>query len=395
MLLAQQPTALVSGGGISDYQHHTLLQQQQHHQVNLEVGGLSGNYNATPAYTTNSDSAQHHDATSLYYQQLADGSSSNSSYSNLITPCDYSGQPYCPPHASSEYSGQYQQTPQQLHYASAVLPSETQSSGYYSNGSMDQHYSSCCPAQQPDAMIVPSTYDCYSNGSTNLEVKYQAAFVDAMESTNSSMDTSVAASSSDLSAVDPLVLHHHHQQQQQQQPSEFHYEYETNYGNNEWTMTSNYSYPTESYASAAIADPSVGIRPSANDVNMEMPNYCFAASCVFSTTPPLSSSAKEEPVEMVLSGTYSSPNHVAGASVMRHFESYDYATLADELHPALWEANENKRRLSCVCLCALTRSRLFIYIYIYLVFLHYPTVAISLKPVLHIFFFFKKRLKQK
>ena len=352
MLLAQQPTALVSGGGIGDYQHHSLQQQQQHLQVNLEVGGLGGSYNTTPAYT-NSDSAQHHDTTSLYYQQLADGStSSNSSYSNLITPCDYSGQPYCPPHASSEYSGQYQQTSQQLHhYASAVLPSETQSSGYYSQGSMDQHYSACCPPQQqqqPDAMIVPSTYDCYSNGSTNLEVKYQAAFVDAMESTNSSMDTSVAGSSSDLSVVDPLVLHHH-QQQQQQQPSEFHYEYETNYGNNEWTMTSNYTYPTESYASASITDPSVGIRPSAtglngSEVNMEMPNYCFAASCVFSTSPPLSSSAKEEPIEMVhLTSTYSSPNHVAaaaaaaaaGASVMRHFESYDYATLADELHPAL------------------------------------------------------------
>ena len=356
MLLVQQPVALVSGGGLAEY-HHSLQQQQQHHQVSLEVVGSSSsgsnNYNTTPtAY--NSDSTQHHDATSLYYQPphgLVDATNSNSSYSNLITPCDYNtGQPYCPPHAQSEYSG-YQQTTnssQHVHYASAVLPSEAPSSGYYNQ---QQHYSSCCPPQQQqsaDGMTVPSTYDCYSTPqqTDHLEVKYQAAFVDAMESNNSSMDTSVAGSSSDLSAVDPLVLHHHQHQQQQTQGNEFHYEYETNYGNNEWTMTSNYSYPTESYSTASVADPTGGIRPSVdaqlNDVNMDnLPNYCFAA-CVFSsssssTTPPLSSSATEqEPVEMVLASTYSSsPHHVAGASVMRHFESYDYATLADELHPAL------------------------------------------------------------
>ena len=295
-----------------------------HHQVHMEDG-----YPSVASYP-----AEGHDA-SLYYhhqqqqqQMIADPSSMIDSSYNL--PCDYNNSAgYCQPVIQADYPYQ--------HYTSAAVPSvapappcDAQSSGYYSSPVDAHHYSShqhqmaeSSSAAAAAAALMPP-YDCYSSHD-HLE-KYQAAFVDALESHNTSMDTSAegAATASNSSAdLDPLQIHSGNVLQHLPTP-EFQFEYETNYGNNEWTMTSgNYSaYPSaENY-------PADSVGTSESDMPA-LPNYCFAA-CVF-TTPPSS-----EPASAKVEISTFSPSTMAAT---RHFESYDYQTLNEEpLHPALWAA---------------------------------------------------------
>ncbi len=287
-----------------------------HHQVHHMEDG----YPSVAAYP-----AEAHDA-SLYYhhhqqqqQMIADPSSMMDSSYNL--PCDYnSSAGYCPPVIQADYPYQ--------HYTSAAVPSvapappcDAQSSGYYSSPAEAHHYSShqhqMDGSSSAGGALMPA-YDCYSSHD-HLE-KYQAAFVDALESHNTSMDTSAegAGTASNSSAdLDPLQIH---SSLQQLPTPEFQYEYETNYGNNEWTMTSgNYnSYPSaENY-------PTDSVGTSESDMPV-LPNYCFAA-CVF-TTPPSS-----EPASAKVDISTFSPTPIT----TRHFESYDYQTLNEEpLHPAL------------------------------------------------------------
>lgn len=130
--------------------------------------------------------------------------------------------------------------------------------------------------------------------------------------------------------------------QQHQTGSDFHYEYETNYGNNEWT-TSSSSQPFAAYPVGSDSFIQQGHHQQhgpmmTESVDSGLPaNYCFAA-CVFSssssatTTPPAS---VEPDNSLILSGSanvgavsYSPAGH-------HHFieSSYDYlpaSLLADE-----------------------------------------------------------------
>lgn len=282
----------------------------------------------------------------------------DSSYS---LPCDYNNSAgYCPPDL---HQANY---PYQQHYATAAAPSVAgvppcdaqSSSGYYSSPVVDHHHQQqqqhqYASHQMTDnsssvSSLMATPYDCYANSHDHLELKYQAAFVDALESNhnNTSMETSsvegsVAAGSNNTSTTtandmeaDPLQIH---SGLVQQLPTpEFQYEYETNYGNNEWTMTTTgghyggNSYPTAT-TEAYPTDNSLTGCTSESDMPI-LPNYCFAA-CVF-TTPPASSEPVTNGGTKVEIGTYS--------PTARHFESssYDtsnpYQTLNEEpLHPAL------------------------------------------------------------
>jgi hypothetical protein len=338
-----------------------------HHQVHMDES-----YPSIGAYPT-----EVHDATLYYHhhhnqhqqqqqqqhqQLISDPTTMMDSSYNL--PCDYNNSTgYCPPDLH-QANYPYQ------HYAAAGTapsgaPDAQSSSGYYSSPVVVDHHLQQQPQQHHYAShqmtdnsssvssLMATPYDCYAaNSHDHLELKYQAAFVDALESNHnntsmetSSVDGSVVAASNNTSSTttandmdaDPLQIHSNLVHQQLPTP-EFQYEYETNYGNNEWTMTSghygaatNASYPTVPTNSEAYpTDNSLtGCTSSESDMPI-LSNYCFAA-CVF-TTPPASS----EPGTKVEIGTYS--------PTTRHFESstiYDtsnnhYQTLNEEpLHPAL------------------------------------------------------------
>ena len=180
-------------------------------------------------------------------------------------------------------------------------------------------------------------YSCYPASQDHLEVKYQAAFGNALDSHNTSIETPAEVNAQSTSSE----MEHLRMQSALQQPSmltniessatqmssEFHYEYETNYGNNEWTTTSasstNYGYTiTDSYQtdSSAATEPDMPV----------MPNYCFAA-CVF--TPSVSVESSSPHIKAEIGNGYSSSPTQA-----RHFEAYEYAapTIVHEpLHQAL------------------------------------------------------------
>lgn len=255
-------------------------------------------------------------------------------------------------------SGDY---PYYLPADGTVAAQSSSSGGYYINSPVingdpaaAQHYpssqhqmDSSGTGSGAELMSSITPYECYgqhhhlspsvSQSQDHLEVKYQAAFVEALEgaTNNTSMDTSSVES-------DPLLMQHQPQQQQ-------HYgNYEINYGANEWTSmtttstnSSQYGYPTESFLPAGgHSDQAVGLNET------DLPNYCFAA-CVFSSsdgsivgsnaiTPPTST----EPADVIMmtssSGSFSPPVLSVGARHHHHFtESYDYpsALLADELQP--------------------------------------------------------------
>ena len=202
-----------------------------------------------------------------------------------------------------------------------AAPADVQtSSGYYGNYS------------QPQQLAAASAYDCYNSSSQDhLEVKYQAAFVEALEG------AAVAAE------VDPLAQHH-------QQP-EFQYEYETNYGNNEWTTSSSSSNPqytaypagSDSFLQQSQDGQQLqhGQLLSDGSQTVGLPaNYCFAA-CVFSssssatTTPP--ASVEPDPNLSILSAGNANAVGPGGYSPAgrHHFieSSYDYmpaSILSDE-----------------------------------------------------------------
>lgn len=347
-----------------------------HHQVHME-----DNYPSIAAYPT-----EVHDH-SLYYhshphqqqqqhqhQQLI-GDPSTMMDSSYSLPCDYNNSAgYCP---ADLHQANYPY--QQQHYATAAAPSVAgapdaqSSSGYYSSPVVDHHHQQQQQQQQHhyathqmtdnsssvSSLMVSTPYDCYSNSHDHLELKYQAAFVDALESNhnNTSMESSsvegsvAVAGSNNTSATtanemeaDPLQIHSN--LVQQMPTPEFQYEYETNYGNNEWTMTTaggHYganSYPTASLTNinseAYPADNSLTGCPSESDMPI-LPNYCFAA-CVF-TTPPASS----EPAigthggTKVEIGTYSpTARHFESSSYDNNNANNNYQTLNEEpLHPAL------------------------------------------------------------
>lgn len=316
------------------------------HQVHLEEG-----YSSIAAYP-----AEVHDA-SLYYHNhhphhhqqqhvMPDPSSMMDSSYNLT--CDYNNTAgYC---QTEVHQANY---PYQ-HYAAAAVPvagappCDAQSSGYYGSPSdhhhQQHHYTTHQPMTDNSSSVSPlvtTPYDCYSNSHDHLELKYQAAFVDALEShNNTSMETStvegsVVATSNNTSnttndMVDPLQINSN--LVQQMPTPEFQYEYETNYSNNEWTMTTSGHYTANTYPTATVeaypTDNSLTGCTSDSDISV-LPNYCFAA-CVF-TTPPASSETVSSGSAKVMVGTYS--------PTTRHFESYDsshYQSLNEEpLHPAL------------------------------------------------------------
>lgn len=176
------------------------------------------------------------------------GSFSNESYyptdpSNSMdgSYTDYAS--YCPPPPPPPPAGH----PHSEYIYSNYTPD---TSGYYSTETYN------------NTAVEMAPYDCYhqSNGQQHTLEKYQAAFVDALEGGNSSLD---------IDSSDPLLLNPSIQQPVVLEPhQEFHYEYETNYGNNEWTM--NYVYPETS-----------GCNPPQR-LPQENPNYCLT-TCVFST----------------------------------------------------------------------------------------------------------------
>jgi hypothetical protein len=320
-----------------------------HHQVHMDdsypsIGAYPAEVHDTSLYYHNHphQQQQHHQ------QLISDPSSMMDSSYNL--PCDYNNSAgYCPPDLHQAANYPYQ------HYATAAAPSVAgatpcdaqSSSGYYSSPVVDHHQQHHYASHQMTdnsssvSSLMATPYDCYANSHDHLELKYQAAFVDALESNhnNTSMETSsvegsvVAASSNNTSTTtdmetDPLQIH---SSLVQPMPTpEFQYEYETNYGNNEWTMTTSghygHSYPTAT-SEAYPTDNSLTGCPSESDMPI-LPNYCFAA-CVFTTPPSSSEPHGSTKVEI---GTYS--------PTTRHFESsYDtnhYQTLNEEpLHPAL------------------------------------------------------------
>lgn len=173
----------------------------------------------------------------------------------------FSNESYYPNDPSNSMDGSY------TDYASYCPPpappapvSHPHSEYMYSNYTPDTSgYYSTETYNSTAVEMVP--YDCYhqSNGQQHTLEKYQAAFVDALEGGNSSMD---------MDSSDPLLLNPSIQQPVVLEPhQEFHYEYETNYGNNEWTM--NYVYPETS-----------GCNPPQRP-QQENPNYCLT-TCVFS-----------------------------------------------------------------------------------------------------------------
>lgn len=283
------------------YHHHQPTQAQPHHQQSQTM--------------------------------ISEPSSMMDSSYNL--PCDYNttaGYNNCPPVLHADYP--YQQYTSNATAPSAVPqqqahPCDAQSSGYYGSPA-DHHYTSLHQQQQQmdngssGALMPP--YDCYSSHD-HLE-KYQAAFVDALESHNTSMDTSSAiegagTASNSSADMDPLQIHSGLPSQQLTTPSEFHYEYETNYGNNEWTttMTGGGNYNAYSAADSYSTD---AVNTSETEMSI-LPNYCFAA-CVF--TPSSTEPANSAKVEI---STFS-PTPITN----RHFESYDYQALNEEpLHSAL------------------------------------------------------------
>ncbi|XP_032777000.1 transcription factor glial cells missing isoform X1 [Daphnia magna] len=326
------------------------------HQGHMDEG-----YPPIAAYPTEVHDASlyyhNHHAHNHHQQQhvMPDPSSMMDSSYNLT--CDYNNAAgYCQTDVHQANSYPYQ------HYAPASAPSiagappcdAQSSSGYYGSPSdhhhQQHHYTTHQPMTDNSSSVSPlitTPYDCYSSSHDHLELKYQAAFVDALESqTNTSMETAVtevSATSNNSSStttndmvvnVDPLQINAN--LVQQMPTPEFQYEYETNYSNNEWTMTTsghytnaaNHSYPTAAAVEAYPTDNSLTGCTSDSDISV-LPNYCFAA-CVF-TTPPASSEPASSGGAKVEIGTYS--------PATRHFESYDsghYQTLNEEpLHPAL------------------------------------------------------------
>lgn len=326
------------------------------HQGHMDEG-----YPPIAAYPTEVHDASlyyhNHHAHNHHQQQhvMPDPSSMMDSSYNLT--CDYNNAAgYCQTDVHQANSYPYQ------HYAPASAPSiagappcdAQSSSGYYGSPSdhhhQQHHYTTHQPMTDNSSSVSPlitTPYDCYSSSHDHLELKYQAAFVDALESqTNTSMETAVtevSATSNNSSStttndmvvnVDPLQINAN--LVQQMPTPEFQYEYETNYSNNEWTMTTsghytnaaNHSYPTAAAVEAYPTENSLTGCTSDSDISV-LPNYCFAA-CVF-TTPPASSEPASSGGAKVEIGTYS--------PATRHFESYDsghYQTLNEEpLHPAL------------------------------------------------------------
>lgn len=278
------------------------------------------------AYTAGySNGEVHHNAIYGYGHQMLNQTAEGA----YNVPCDYTGSTgYCPP-AQPDYSYH--------HYTSAAttasvappaaVPCEAPSAGFY-NSSV-AHYG--LPHHQAvDSGVAP--YNCYPPNQSHLEVKYQAAFGSAIDSHNTSIDAegsvNVSSSSAEMdhlrmqSSLHQSSLLTNIEPSATQMSSEFHYEYETNYGNNEWTTTSassaNYGYTgAEGY-------------PGENSVTTEadtMPNYCFAA-CVFTSSASAESSSPHIKAEI---GNGYSPTQA------RHFESYEY-TAPNIVHESLHQA---------------------------------------------------------
>lgn len=298
-----------------DYHHH------HHHQpiVHLEDSYAS----------SYSNGEAHHTALYGYGHQMMSQTTEGAC-------TDYTGSTgYCPPHVTQpDYSYQ--------HYTSAAtaasvapaaaVPCEAPSATFYN--SPVGHYGSHHQSVENHAMMP---YNCYPSSQDHLEVKYQAAYGNALESHNTSIeaDGSVNASTSSAEMDHIRMQSTIHQPQMltnieqsgTQISSDFHYEYETNYGNNEWTTTSgssaNYSYSlAEGYPSES---------PATNEPDMPvMPNYCFAA-CVFTQSAPAESTSPHIKAE-IGAGYSTSPTQA------RHFEPYDYTASAivhESLHQAL------------------------------------------------------------
>lgn len=203
------------------------------------------------AYVSNGSGAYTHQS---YYP--ADTSNSMDGSYTTIPQCGSDYATYCPPHPHSDYLYNYNHN------------LDGQSCGYYSG----ETYSSTGTSHSTDPAGSEMVYgDCYQHNGDTLE-KYQAAFVDALEGGHSSADASGTGTTDPL-LMHPPIQHQHHIPVMEEDPHQLHYEYETNYGNNEWTM--NYVYPAETGCHPQQRAPEAGEAP---------PNYCLT-TCVFAAPP--------------------------------------------------------------------------------------------------------------